>query len=281
MSKRETDTAIVLSPEEKLANRQKVAAEIEGIVSECGMLALHGQAPLVQALQLADGIQRMREVISLAVVQKYFMPLQGTPLGFVTDRDHPKDGQPSCYPVEVVRDVAIEAFIRGFRPIGNEINIISGRLYVAKAGFERVVREFPGLTDLVYELGVPEAGPNGTSLVQFDSSWKLYGVDDMISGRPAKDGTIDSRIVVRLNSGMGPDGALGKATRKLFARIYTRLTGCSRDIEADPKDYVEASGVHVPAALSGTPGQRMSLRRDAQAQPEKPEERMREPGEEG
>lgn len=276
MSKKEESVAITKTPEEKLAARQKVAMEIDSIVSECGMLALRGQAPLTQALQLAEGIQRMREVLSIPVIEKYFMPLQGSPLGFVTDRDNPKDGQSPGYPAPVVRDAAIEAFIRGFRPIGNEMNIIAGRFYAAKAGFERVVSEFPGLTDLRYELGVPESGPNGTSLVSFDASWKLYGVDDLLSGRPAKDGSIDSRIVVRMNAGMGPDAALGKATRKLFARIYVRLTGCSRDIEADPKDYVEASGTSVPTSMSAAPGHRMSLRRDSQ--PEVPE---REPGQEG
>jgi hypothetical protein len=280
MSKKDEtqSTAITRTPEEKLVARQQVAQEIEGIVSECGMLAIRGQAPLVQALQLADGIQRMREVLSLAVVEKYFMPLQGSPLGFVTDRDNPKDGQSPGYPVAIVRDVAIEAFMRGFRPIGNEVNIIAGRFYAAKAGFERVVSEFTGLTELRYELGVPESGPNGTSLVSFDASWKLHGIDDVMSGRPAKDGSIDSRIIVRMNAGMGPDAALGKATRKLFARIYVRLTGCSRDIEADPKDYIEASGATVPTAMNGAAGQRMSLRRDAQPPPAEP---MREPGQEG
>lgn len=280
MSKKD-ETAIARTPEEKLAARQQVAQEIEGIVSECGTLAIRGQAPLVQALQLADGIQRMREVLSLGVVEKYFMPLQGSPLGFVTDRDTPKDGQSPGYPATVVRDVAIEAFMRGFRPIGNEMNIIAGRFYAAKAGFERVVTEFPGLTELRYELGVPESGPNSTSLVSFDASWKLHGVDDVMCGRPAKDGALDSRIVVRMNSGMGPDAALGKATRKLFARIYIRLTGCSRDIEADPKDYVEAAGVTVPSAMHAAAGQRVSLRRDAQPAPHEQPQRMREPGEEG
>jgi hypothetical protein len=279
MSRKDETTAIAKTAEEKLAARQQVAKEIEGIVSECGMLAIRGQAPLVQALQLADGIQRMREVLSLAVVEKYFMPLQGSPLGFVTDRDNPKDGQSPGYPAAVVRDVSIEAFMRGFRTIGNEMNIIAGRFYAAKAGFERIVGEFPGLTELRYELGVPESGPNGTSLVSFDVSWKLYGVDDVMSGRPAKDGSIDSRIIVRMNNGMGPDAALGKATRKLFARIYIRLTGCSRDIEADPKDYIEASGATVPTAMNGAAGQRMSLRRDAQPPADPPAERMREPGE--
>jgi len=279
MSRKDETTAIAKTAEDKLAARQQVAKEIEGIVSECGMLAIRGQAPLVQALQLADGIQRMREVLSLAVVEKYFMPLQGSPLGFVTDRDNPKDGQSPGYPAAVVRDVSIEAFMRGFQTIGNEMNIIAGRFYAAKAGFERIVGEFPGLTELRYELGVPESGPNGTSLVSFDVSWKLYGVDDVMSGRPAKDGSIDSRIIVRMNNGMGPDAALGKATRKLFARIYIRLTGCSRDIEADPKDYIEASGATVPTAMNGAAGQRMSLRRDAQPPADPPAERMREPGE--
>ena len=272
------------TPEERQQAIQRASDDMEQVVAECGIVALSQvSSPLLQTIKLADGMSRMRALMPQSVVERYFMPLQGTPLGFVTDKD--KDGG---YGWEVVRDVVVEGLMRGFRPIGNEINIIAGRFYGAKAGFERIVREFPGVHDFQFVLGVPTLVGNGGALVEFDATWIYHGERQEMTGRAAGEGTIDTRISVRVNGGMGPDAILGKATRKLCARVYQRLTGCSRDIvEMDPSDYVDAGNAGT-AKLSGQPeGRRMKLGAAPLAQPasephnDAPAEPMRDPGEEG
>jgi hypothetical protein len=245
-------------------------ADIEAIVSECGIVALSAvENPLVQSIKLADGLRRMRGIMNQSLVDNFFMPLQGSPLGFVTDKDKDKDK----YSWDVVRDVLIEGMLRGFRPIGNELNIIAGRFYGAKAGFERIVDEYPGLRKLDYAIGVPRMVADKGALVEATASWELHGAQHTIAFLEKNEDGIDTRIAVRVNSGMGPDAIHGKATRKLFARIYAKLTRCSSDIvEMDPADYVDASA-GAPAQVSAAPqGRRMSLKSSPEQPASDPEE---------
>ena len=53
-----------------------------------------------------------------------------------------------------------ETVLRGVRIVGNEFNIISGRPYITKEGFSRLVREWPGLTELRLMPGVPATQAN-------------------------------------------------------------------------------------------------------------------------
>lgn len=257
MSKNGNTTRDQLTPEERKQAIERAAQGIEEIVAESGIEALATMAPLQQTIMLAKGINGMRQILTDGVVREYFMPLQGSPLGFVTDKD--RDGG---YPLEVVREVVIEGLLRGFRPVGNELNVIAGRFYGAKAGFQRIVYEFPGVTDLQYDLSVPHNVADKGALVGFYARWYFHGELQEMHGVPAGDGNpIDTRIAVKVNSGMGPDAILGKATRKLFARIYQRLTGCSRDVvEMDPDDYVDAKASGPSRVTAAPQGRRMSLK---------------------
>lgn len=277
-----SDEKTTKTPEEKSLALREASDKLERIINESGVIAVRDLPPLMQSITLAKGIGALRELLTDGVMKAYFLPMQGTTLGFLTDKD-----QSGGYPIETVREVMVEGLLRGFRPIGNEMNIISGRFYGAKAGFERFVREYPGLTDLRIELGVPEDAPKGTALVQARATWYLNGVQDELKCYPAAQaGEIDSRIPVRVNTGMGPDAILGKATRKLYARIYAILTGCSKDaVEGDPDDArksILTEGT-TPEITAAPEGRRVSLRRgngeEKTATHDQPA--PREPGQEG
>lgn len=234
---------------------EKANADIEAIVKECGLVALHGKPVLIQTITLAQGLRRLQAALPKGAVEAYFMPLAGSPLGFLTDA---KPNEP--YSWEIVRDCVIEAMLRGFRPIGNEMNIIAGRFYGAKNGFERVVREWPGLRDLQFDLAVPVLTPNG-ALVGFHARWLLAGEPmEMKGAEPGPGQIMDTRIPVKVNAGMGADGILGKATRKMFARIYNRITGVT---------VMDADGEEMPPRELPSPaspaqdGQRISLGKGA------------------
>jgi hypothetical protein len=218
-----TSTDIQVKQPDALA---KATARIEDIIKECSVMVLRHEPALVQAVRMARGMKQLRDVLTQGIIDGDFMPLQNSPLGFLTDK-------PEGYDWETVRDCLVEALMRGFRPINNEFNIIAKRFYGAKNGFERNVREFPGLRDLQYELGVPALTPQG-ALVGFSARWFLDGEEMTLTG--TADG-IDTRIPVRVNQGMGPDAILGKATRKMLARIYNRITGVTvLDADAEPGD---------------------------------------------
>ncbi len=156
------------------------------------------------------------------------MALQGTGLGFLTDKDVAKNGEKPGYPITDVKLVAIEAALMGAHWVGNEFNIISCRPYLTKNFFTRKLREFDGFTDLKLFPGVPVLAGEKGALVPYVATWKLNGVEDRIERlvtKLADNREIDERICVKVNSGMGADAILGKAERKIKAAIYGRLTG--------------------------------------------------------
>lgn len=141
------------------------------------------------------------------------MALMNNPLGFLTDRDPARGDQP--YPETVVRRCFIESKLRGFHAVGNEWNIIGGRFYAAKSGLERLVRTHPAICNLREEFSVPK--PNGPDqmIVSAKATWEQ-------DGNPQE---LDAEIPIRLNKAMGVDAVLGKAARKLYARILARVAG--------------------------------------------------------
>ncbi len=189
------------------ANPQQIL-ELDGIVKECNLSNMTAEQAFESAFRMAAGVQQLRETIT-PVMMKSIMSLQGTAIGFRTDKD--RDGG---YPVEVVKDCLIEATLRGFRLVGNEINIIAGRMYGTKEGFARLVREFEGITDLRLVPGVPRM-QSGGALVNYKGTWRLDGIPQ----------SLDREFAIRVNSGMGADAIIGKATRKMLAAIYGQLTG--------------------------------------------------------
>ncbi len=203
-----TATAPVPQP----AVPQERVAELDKIGRWCESLSRTSIGQFERAFYLASAVRRLRSLITDQMIADV-MCLQGSPLGFLTDRD-----QQGGYPIEVVKEVAIEATLRGLRLVGNEINIIAGRCYPTKQGLVRLVRSWPGLTDLRLDLRAPK----------IEQDWALVpcGATWLLDGRPQSiDCTGDRAIPVRVNRGMIVDAILGKASRKLLARIYEQLCG--------------------------------------------------------
>ena len=207
------------------------------IVSDCSLEVIEAMGQLEQVLKLASGVRQLRELITDRMMAD-IMQLHGTRLGFRTD----KDNVGGTYGVEVVKECVIEAMLRGVRPVGNEFNIIAGNMYITKEGCTRLVREFPGLTDLVLNPGVP-AGRDGGALVAFSASWKVDGVPQRLDCVATDDS--DTRIPVRQNKQMGQDAVIGKATRKMLARIYAQLTGSMATPDGEVDDAPPAATTHV------------------------------------
>lgn len=191
----------------KASNVALAAKKIDEIAAQAPGL-MQGTGSFAGALALAQGITDLRNALTPEVMAP-IMALQNTPLGFRTDRD---DG----YPVAVVREVFIEATMRGFRPCGNEFNIIASRFYAAKDGLWRKVTQWPDLTHFRDTFDIPRVAPGGDgAIVNAKATWKLEGVDE----------TLEQPFAIRVNKGQGADAILGKAQRKLYARVLARISG--------------------------------------------------------
>jgi len=214
-------------------------AALEDLAGECAALATMDLTPFRRTFLVAAGMQKLRDLITPGMMTDV-MALQGSALGFKTDRDD-KGG----YDMTVVKDVAIEATLRGLRLVGNEINIIAGRMYAAKDGLRRLVQEWPGLTDLRLEIWTPRSR-EGQTVVPCKAGWLLHGKPQAI------DCTGETAIPVRVNREQIVDAIIGKATRKLYARIYDVLTGQAQGlVEADEEAVAATSQEVLPPAAAG------------------------------
>jgi hypothetical protein len=185
----------------------------------------------------------LRDAMTEDVV-KPLMSLQGSGLGFRTDQDS-KGG----YDWQTVRDCTIEAWLRGFYHVGNEFNVIAGRFYGAKAGFERKVKTFPGLSNFKIHRGKPEvSGPEAA--MDYLAEWTIGGDPRKLerTRRRMADGqVIDLRIVVRVNSGMIIDAIWGKGDAKMYHAVWDEITGHS-DIIPGAEDSDVGAAEAAPVA---------------------------------
>lgn len=213
----------------------KDVEHLDQVADDCRLSVKESSGCFARTFAMANGMRDLKAAIKPEMMSA-IMELQGSSLGFRTD----KDATQQQYPIEAVKECLIEATLRGARPVGNEFNIIAGRCYLTKEYFQRAVGEFEGLTDLRLHPGVPTTAPNG-ALVPYSATWKLNGKEQSLERRQRKvgDDVLDERIPVKVNAGMGADAILGKATRKMLAAIYGMLTGSA----VAPDGEVEESAV--------------------------------------
>lgn len=216
-------------------DREATIKEMVKLVDEYGPTAIAKLDHFARAFRLADAVQKFRFVVRSAMPM--IRPLQGTALGFLTDKD--RDGG---YPDKVIEEAATEALMRGLTLDGNQWNIIAGRCYVTKNGMGVIVGRLPGLTDLNLSPGIPQFAGIG-AVIDFSADWKM-------DGTPQK---LTRKIVVKCRPGE-VDAALGKATRKMLAAIYEKVTG-SAISEGETEELIPAERQlsQPPRVVQATP----------------------------
>lgn len=240
MSEQKSQLAVI--PAEKLEALDRFANENNlSVLTE-------GKGSFTAAIAVADAIGQLKAMLTPEVMQP-IMKLQGTALGFKTDKDNA-----GGYPVETVRECFIEGTLKGFKFVGNQSNIIAGRFYATKEGFEDFFlrqAKLGNFTDYRDAYSIPKHTSENEAIVTCSASWKWKGNADKFENVP---------ISIRVNKGQGADAILGKAKRKLLARIYSRVTG-TVITEGEAGEAVDIQATPVPE--SGKP---------ADLAPEKPSE---------
>jgi hypothetical protein len=181
-----------------------------------------------RAFLVASAIEQLKVLLTTEYM-KPIMAMQGNKLGFKTDKD--KDGG---YPEAIVKNCLIEAVLMGLQPTGNQFNIIAGNTYATKEGVGELLKNLPGLHfKITPEL--PRINPDKSSAaIKMCIKWSLEGVKS--------EETIE--IPVKMNSMMGTDAVIGKATRKARKWLYDTITGSELpdgDIEEPKFMFVEES----------------------------------------
>jgi len=161
-----------------------------------------------KAYAVANAVMELRELLTDEYM-KPIMALQGNALGFKTDKD-----RASGYSVSEVRNCLIEAVLYGLQPYGNQFNIIAGNMYATKEGCGYLLSKIQGLNyDIVPEL--PRINQTSAAVVM-NVTWTINTVQQVKK--------LD--IPVKVNSMMGTDAILGKATRKARKWLYDTIMGC-------------------------------------------------------
>ena len=210
---------------------QNTMALIEQTAKDYGIMTLEGKNEMEKTFILATGMCKLKELLTDEIMQP-ILYLQNTALGFKTDK---KEG----YPKEVVRDVTAEALLRGLRMVGNEVNIIASNFYAAKDGCKRLVIEWPGLTEFDHRMSFPR-DEGGKAYVDFLATWKLNGTEQYLEKKGA------TALSIRRNAGMIDDAILGKAERKMYAAILSKLSNFTMP-EGDLGD--DEHGTVIPAKV--------------------------------
>lgn len=197
-----------------------MANEIEmGKKLDASVVLVFGQQKIKgfeKAYVVSDAIGKLRAMLTEEYM-KPIMNLQGSKLGFRTDKDKNKDGSKGPgYPMEVVRDCLIDAVLIGLQPTGNEFNIISGQMYPTKEGCGALLAR--NFSEVKYSIitGLPRVNNEKTSCAfELEISWEVNG--EKFMEKVPKPIKIDSWTSV--------DAMVGKAERKGRAWLISRLSG--------------------------------------------------------
>lgn len=193
----------------------------------------------------AQVVQTLRNLLNEDVVCRYFMPLMGVRVGFLTDRDKPKKGVGGAlipqepYPWTVVRDAIIDAACIGLAPVKNQINIIAGNMYPTKEGFTKLLKNI-GCKYLITTSEDKNPPQAQTALIECRVDYEYKGEKKgfVFKATPKKDGFSSL------------DQLKGKAERKAKKCLYEYLTGTdlgdadedsgAPDFQPQPEDRVNA-----------------------------------------
>lgn len=205
-----------------------------------------------KSLMRSNYIARMRSALTPEVMGAV-MYLQGSELGFLTDKD--KEGG---YPVNVVRDCVISAAAKGLAPVENQFNIIGGRMYVTTNGCLQILADLGvrhSETAAIPQLGADRAKTK--VLVEWEEDGQ----------RQSKE----LEFEVRLNKGMGVDGANGKAIRKARMWLVNRISGMTL-ADADAEEAMAEADERRRASSSSGPLSPKVVPPEAPSSPSSPAE---------
>lgn len=151
-----------------------------------------------KAFVIASAIEKLKGML-VPEYMKPIMELQNQSNGFKTDR---KEG----YDVETVKKCLIDAVLTGVQPYGNHFNIIASNYYITKEGFGYLLKNTKGLKWSITPSLPRIDHAKGSAAVEMTIKWN--GNEEKID------------FAVKVNSGMGADAVIGKATRKARAWLF-------------------------------------------------------------
>lgn len=167
---------------------------------------------------------------------KPIMELQGSRLGFKTDKDKDKE---KGYGEDIVKNCLIEAVLMGVQPVGNQFNIIAGNMYITKEGYGELLKKIPNLKyDIIFD-NIRITPDKQSALVSSIITWSLKSEENKKT----------LELNIKVNQYMGADAIVGKATRKARKWLFETITGVeTSDGDVSDVDYkIVSSKINLPS----------------------------------
>lgn len=208
------------------------------LCKEAGKLSLANDVSYM--FQAAAVVQRLRELLTQDMIQTYISPLMGTRIGFLTDRDKPKDGKAqAAYSWEIVRDCFIDAACRGLAPVGNQFNIIAGNMYPTKEGYTALLSNL-GVKYFIQKSEDKSAPGSPVAKIECKITYSFNG----------KKNDYTYVATPRKNSVSSLDQLQGKAERKAKKSLFEYITGVDLG-DADEDSAVDDQPQSVESRKEG------------------------------
>jgi hypothetical protein len=162
-----------------------------------------------KAFIMASAIQVLKDRLSPEFM-KPIMALQGSNLGFKTDKD-----KSSGYPEVEVKACLIDAVLLGLQPTGNEFNIIAGNMYPTRQGFGSLLKKINGLKySISYSNPIFTQDKSSATCVT-TIKWELNGEKNQQ----------EVEFAIKSNAYATADAILGKAERKARRWLFNTVEG--------------------------------------------------------
>src|SRR5262249_55398636 len=161
-----------------------------------------------RGLMTAKGAFFIRQMVTGRVLDA-LMALQNQDYGFKTDQD-------AGYDRAIVQKCAIDAFLMGLRPVGNEWNIIGRRMMPVHNGWQRKVSEIPGIASVEIDTSGPVKPWNNMGItVECTAKWVLRGVADEIKVKAS----------IPIHKGSGIRNCQMRLERQVYEAIWIHIKG--------------------------------------------------------
>lgn len=175
----------------------------------------------VAMFSCASAIGQLRKALTDDVMQEIVLPLVDTKAGFLTDRrPTAKNPHPQPYSLQVLRNCVIDAILKGLALHGNQINIISGQVYITKEGYAALLKKLG--VKYIIDAGAPIV--NGET-VTFSVSVNAKYQNETISYKTS--------FMSKVTQYASFDLLAGKATARAIKSLYTYVSGIDAGEVAD------------------------------------------------
>jgi hypothetical protein len=213
MEAKETNKEVITS----ITSITSISDQIDGQVA---LVLADKSVGIAKALVIAKAMQIINQCLTPEIMEP-IMQLQGSKLGFKTDKDLMKDGNGNYikgpgYALDVVKNCFTEMSLIGLQPVFNQWNIIGGNSYVTKEGADILLKNIPYLQEfLIIHDEVIQSPDKKNASVKSTIKWTIEG----------EEHTQEISHPVKSDPYTSLDSLIGKADRKTKIWLFNKIKG--------------------------------------------------------